>query len=130
MKITDLRISNYVMYNDDIVKIDSIDSDGSILASGNINGYKDCGFDGNIESLKPITLTEEILLRLGFVHRGETKEENKLYTFYGKESKFTVQKIISFFLYDNHCFGTEIKYLHKLQNLIYELIGEQLTLNL
>lgn len=125
MKITDLRILNYVMYHDDIVQIDAIDSDGSVLTVGNINGYKDCGFDGNIDSLKPILITEEILLKCSFEIYANMNDEylkNGLLFFFGKG---LICKIGEY-----GDLRISIKYLHQLQNVYYFLMGKELIVKL
>lgn len=75
---------------------------------------------------KPIPLTPEILEKCGFEITGQTEHPNNIWTKYGEESKFELEQIIHFFLYDNKCFGTQVNYLHQLQNLYFALAGEEL----
>ena len=77
---------------------------------------------------EPIPLTQEWLLKFGFEKTKQTKEDNNIWTFIGSECKFELEQIITFFLYDNKCFGTELKYVHQLQNLYFALTNEELTL--
>ena len=77
----------------------------------------------NIEEYKPIKLTEELLLKLGF------KEiENE---FYYKSFRYTLLKTKSYrgFLF---CDGTKtlnaVEYLHDLQNLFFALTKYELSM--
>jgi hypothetical protein len=77
---------------------------------------------------KPIPLTEEWLLKFGFEINRQTKEENNIWRCYSEEGFFEVEQIgSSFFLDDNHCYGTKINYVHQLQNLYFALTGEELV---
>ena len=82
----------------------------------------------HLDLIHPIPLTEEWLLRFGFTITKKTKEGNEIWTFMGDEHKFEIEQIIGFYLYDNMCFGTEIKHVHQLQNLYFALCGEELIL--
>jgi hypothetical protein len=76
----------------------------------------------------PIPLTEEWLLKFGFEINRQTKEENNIWRCYSEEGFFEVEQIgSSFFLDDNHCYGTKINYVHQLQNLYFALTGEELV---
>lgn len=80
--------------------------------------------------IKPIPLTEEILLKCGFEITRQTEHPNNIWTVYGEECKFELEHITSFYLYDNKCFGTKVQYLHQLQNLYFALTNTELTVNL
>lgn len=88
---------------------------------------KQADFLHKIDEIEPIPLTEEWLEKFGFKITGQTPHPNNIWTVYGEECKFELEHIISFFLYDNKCFGTEVKYVHQLQNLYFALTGEELT---
>lgn len=81
----------------------------------------------NKEELLPesILLTEDWLVRFGFYLHSRTMKRN-IYIHYASES---VVKIVStigtFWLYR---YGTKIECVHKLQNLYFELTGEELLL--
>ena len=77
-----------------------------------------------ISNIEPIPLTEEWLLIMGF-EKCEHKTEPQYYKdceeisvrLFPKEKYFTLAYL-----------GTEIKYLHELQNLYFALTGEELTI--
>lgn len=84
------------------------------------------GFSGLFEKgwqAEPIILTEEFLIKLGFVKKDEG---------YGILTSMKQAVLISF---GNHncainglSFNNPIKYVHQLQNLFFALIGEELEL--
>lgn len=140
MKPTELRIGNYVYYEhtthivsgvhgnkvyswwvkdgQPVIEYEAKDISGTQVE----NPYIDV-----ISQHEPIPLTEEWLVKFGFKITGQTPHPNNIWTVYGEECKFELEHIISFFLYDNKCFGTEVKYIHQLQNLYFALTGEELT---
>jgi hypothetical protein len=90
--------------------------------------YADCECTFSLDSIDPIPLTEEILLKCGFektnrIDFGELKE------CYANFSFALMIRHNSFF---TDWFGgsTEIKYLHQLQNIYYFLHNEELTVEL
>jgi hypothetical protein len=77
------------------------------------------------EAIKPIPLTEEWLLKFGFLKRKKSLAldvfENKvLYIRFDNQDKY------QFFLNGKYI---QIHYLHQLQNLYFALTGTELTLN-
>jgi hypothetical protein len=77
---------------------------------------------------QPIPLTEEWLLKFGFEINRQTKKENNIWRCYSEEGFFEVEQIgDGFFLDDNDCYGTELNYVHQLQNLYFALTSEELT---
>lgn len=85
---------------------------------------------------EPIPLTEEILLKCGFV-KNEEHDEGGLIDFryelnlLNKSISFTSNWNIEDCIYVNitQC-GVDVFYLHQLQNLYFALTGEELTVNL
>ena len=71
---------------------------------------------------KPITLTEEILLKCGFVY----DDEFGLFSLH----PITLYKQDGIFWYGLLFDNIEIKYLHQLQNLYFALTGEELEIKL
>jgi hypothetical protein len=109
MKATELRIGNLVWedyggeYEVLMISPNYVDLVKPFLS---LSGRYD------INSLKPIPLTEEWLLKLGFVWVEDIK-------------------ILKGYL-DDYIDGnsnTQLKYVHQLQNLYFALTGEELTLN-
>ena len=75
----------------------------------------------------PITLTEDILLRLGF-EKANTKVSGSNYFTNGKYSVMTKDGIFYFSLVSMQShYLTYIRYIHELQNLFFSLTGEELT---
>jgi len=74
-----------------------------------------------ISELKPIPLTEEILLKCGFLKCNFTENHYDI-------KGMRVWKCNSMFLCDKN--GIHIKHLHQLQNLYFALCGEELEINL
>jgi hypothetical protein len=130
MKANELRIGNYIGDKNDIAIVESIDKDGCIVQF--INDEKQ-GFRIS-EPIKAIPLTEEWLLRFGFIKVGS---EWKLFPC------FEVQIIafnednyngVMFYTRTIHtdytpiyC-GNYINYVHQLQNLYFALTNEELTM--
>lgn len=78
---------------------------------------------GSMNEYKPIPLTEEILIRLGF-HKEFNKYKLKGFQFIAKK----VADDIGFHLNAVYV-NVECKYVHQLQNLYFALTGTELTLN-
>ena len=78
----------------------------------------------NLKHIEPITLTEEILLDLGF------EEKSKSKNFYLGNFRFNISKPVNyngFIFCDGYDVITDrIKYVHQLQNLYFDLKGERL----
>jgi hypothetical protein len=116
MKASELRLNNYVLEDGQVVLL----STNYDLFKCLINVDRGIGFE-------PIPLTEEWLLKFGFEINRQTKEENNVWRCYSEEGFFEVEQIgTSFFLDDNHCYGTKIDYVHQLQNLFFALVKEEL----
>jgi hypothetical protein len=124
MKANELRIGNLVMYS----------NNSSIFTVSGLHVFgMDC-FDDieetyiEYDQFEGIPLTEEWILKFGFEVNRQTKEDNNIWRCSCTEGYFEVEQIIGFFLLDNHCYGTQIKYVHQLQNLYFALINEELTI--
>lgn len=74
-----------------------------------------------IKFIKPVELTEDLLLKCGFV-----KKDN--YCFYYNGIRLI--PIRDLYLRGNFPIRADIKYLHQLQNLYYALTGQELEINL
>lgn len=125
IQIQELRVGNYVStiypkFNYEKVK----EIKEKVVYTGNIKGI------GYI-SLKPIPLTEEILLKCGFELKGIIFRINN-----GFANQFDVNYSLSrnVYYYDSSKYGiyneVKLKYLHQLQNLYYCLTGEELNIKL
>lgn len=103
MKESELRIGNYVHFK-------SEDNDFSI----ELKFEFESGW--NMDYIKPIPLTEEWLVKFGFLINGSCCENNKI----------VLYKIIN--PTEFHLAGVKLQYVHQLQNLYFALTGEELTL--
>ena len=118
IQANELRIGNWVKYGDLNVKSFSVDGLYNIIT--------------DIENYKPIPLTEEWLLRLGFDKYKDTNnfkiKSNKYFSL--TEEKQGYLKIgISNNKWNIINFGNKsifIKHVHQLQNLYFALTGKEL----
>jgi hypothetical protein len=131
MKPQELRIGNYVEYFGKIRQIDTIKrcSNGSFaveICEKRPSGCSWCEY-APIEtpSLKPIPLTEEWLLRFGFLrqHDGLVFYKNGHFI----EPNNTVN-LFDFYTGDYGDWYVTIEHVHQLQNLYFALTGEELTI--
>ena len=117
MKANELRIGNYV-YDDYLKKNKQINGifDNEIWLSE--IGEDEFDQRSIIDSINPIPLTEEWLLKFGFKNLSVGLFE------------LIHNNLIGYRLSIEGQYGyEEIKYIHQLQNLYYALIGEELTIN-
>jgi hypothetical protein len=135
MKASELRIENLIY-----------DTNGRVSTVEEIKRHPSCERDYDyivsfnelgrttvyVEELKPIPLTEELLLKFGF-------EINELSVYsYASNGSIGIYKGSPIFHYvlsstsdslNGYIYHTiEIKYVHQLQNLYFDLIGEELTI--
>jgi hypothetical protein len=123
MKAEELRIGNYVelsiLQNNGDFKYELI----RVIA----NCIKDAERYGDDWCARPIPLTEEWLMKFGFVpidERGYSKEVVNKEDNY--EYNFVLSKLA--YGYDNDVCLYVIQYIHQLQNLYFALTGEELTI--
>jgi hypothetical protein len=123
----ELRIGNLI-YDafDDVLPVDYIYKDviGLLNGAGGTDKYQDNPIiSGDINDLKPIPLTEEWLTKFGF----EYDKENELYF-----KKPPGENRSDFILFDYEFYfdwcNTELKHVHRLQNLWFERYNEELSI--
>lgn len=121
MKITDLRIGNYIRskHSGEITQVYELfqEDDGDIVN------------DSLIDSFEPIPLTEEWLFKFGVEQGGYDL------LFWTKESSMGIFTIsghtdIGFGVRYNDEIEPQLKYVHQLQNLYHSLTGEELVLKM
>ena len=123
MRVEELRIGNWVedIVSYRFVKIDGIESNHDVIWVNYKNGSAQ--YDLNLLNLQPIKLTEEILLKCGFVFSH----------IIGDERVFSNKKInLLINAYDNNIIKFDvfiIKHLHQLQNLFFSLTHKELEIN-
>lgn len=132
MKANELRLGNWVM-GIGYMRVTELKTelDNNFITASN----KDVVYMDEEDSFQPIELTEEVLLKIGFVKENEI---NRMYNnrcvvsyyignFY-KELVIEVRRENGF--YKNNMVHYDIKYLHQLQNAYYLLTNEELEVNL
>lgn len=135
MKANEFRIGNFVGTSFFTVgKIISIQKDFVDVDSDGIISSK------IIDELKPIKLTEDILLKCGFEKKESEGEIGLHFEYFLKKYVSIVFNYGAFHLVniDIDCddlwsyynIGTNITYLHQLQNLYFALNGEELEIDL
>ena len=143
MDARELRIGNYIQYFGNVAQVEGIvnESNGFGLQ---LNGGDFASINSN--SLEPIPLTEEWLLKFGFTSEGEgceawldlknEIENNKvqLRTWINFEC-FQEYNGTAFFMLENYegddyttIIPRKFKYVHQLQNLYFALTREELTI--
>lgn len=107
MKVEDLKIGNYVNEYEEVY---SISKDGTIevFSEGSIPGTSSYFKTMDISNIKPIILTEEWVLELGF--------DKVDISYWFKQICITSHN--GRFIYDAHNRFVTIEYVHELQNLI------------
>lgn len=126
MKANELRVGNlFTMVF--TVCVNGIEPDGRIHIENNI--LKTCV---NIDKLKPIPLTEEVLVECGFERIRQDSKYFKLtyaekgtYLLFGLGNWHT-----EICLHSSTTAQGETKHLHQLQNLYFALTGEELEIKL
>lgn len=122
MKTNELRIGNWILYNDLYCKIIGIYKEDNEVIIEYYNGETDYRF---IDYIEPIELTEEVLLKIGFNKERDIKTLN--------EEVFVWHNgIIEYQCGDCNYDAVicQCKYLHQLQNAYYLLTGQELNIEL
>jgi len=116
----ELRIGNHVKHFEN----------GIVLTVGRTVAFKTPTNTIRVDvyDLEPIPLTEEVLLKFGFVYTDDVDNLNRDY----KLQEFKIQLHLD--VNDFICCNTipnhiQIKYVHTLQNLYFDFTNEELTLN-
>ena len=96
-----------------------------------VKGCEKVSFSISKNKVKPILLTEDILLKCGFT---KVLNQYKKITSINKGNFDNIPFIILYleneFQYDDLRFRTNIKHLHQLQNLYFALTSEELNIQL
>jgi len=136
LQASELRIGNLVKHDGKIGAVCVIYEDAiNFTDETSLVGWYTLEFDSETE-LKPIPLTEDWLLRMGFEISPDELQDSwegvswqyKIHDFY------MLSNPVFYFAYnhDNHIeYFTDdaMEYVHQLQNLFYALVGEELTIN-
>ena len=121
MEAKELRIGNYVSYATQETLILDINRTHAELGY-----YMDSiGFERKYHEFRPIPLTEEWLLKFGFVFDSYGEYCKGAYSL---DNEYTDKGVYNFVIHKETCLDIEIKYLHQLQNLYFALTNEELTI--
>lgn len=126
MKTNEFRIGNLIKYRDTICEVSNL---GHFFRADKLDTSCTYGTD-NPEEFEPIKLTEEWLLKFGFVKYGE---KYHIGFNYGAYSVSTVGDVFNHW-YLHHEFDKSkrithnIQYVHQLQNLYFALTHTELKL--
>lgn len=127
MKANELRIGNYLNYDLGICKVRGTtknavwlhDEGGPVIIDGFLN-------------IRPIPLTEDILLKCGFVYRNEHRGQGSILDLHNENWKKGMSVA---FMKDgtlrvlNHP-QFDYLHLHQLQNLYFALTGDELNISI
>lgn len=123
MKSNEFRINNLVKYNDtdEIFTIEEILEFGLSVKNDNEATYME------YENFSPIPLNKEWLIRFGFEKLTDIKQGYK-------STSFSLNNGNVIIMFDDNILTVswrielKIRYVHQLQNLIFSLTNEELTL--
>jgi len=127
MNVKELRIGNLIEisdYSDVIFEIEEIEYsnykiDYRVLAKGYNGDWVNKDWVNNVESVIPIPLTNDWMIKFGFELFPWGFVKNKLRISFNSKTEFR-------YISDN--ISIQIKSVHQLQNLYFALTGDELTL--
>ena len=119
MRVEELRVGNWVNYLGDNMQFDEIDL--SYLFNPSIDIYK--------TDLEPIPLTEEILLKCGF-EKSAWDNYSTFRNMFCSEGCVVISLEHSCIEIGDLMLDINIKHLHQLQNLYFELTNKELEIEL
>lgn len=146
MKASELRLGNYVDYNcccenKITVKVESISKDKLWMIDDTKNYHcTKCGetfYNNLIDFFYPIPLTEEWLLKFGFVKhfnmfiKSYSRNEDNMVSFLGIFFEEKINSWIGYVGNNNTNFSVAINCyfsVHQIQNLYFSLTGEEMIL--
>lgn len=131
IQANELRIGNLIQANGPIMEVRRV---GEASVELYLHGSEADNWDEDLEDCTPIPLTPEILIAAGF------REENKAEWSIEYENDFFIvakNLVVGVEIYlgfdvdiYHEVLYERIKYVHQLQNLIYALSGNELTIKL
>lgn len=131
-KPQDLRIGNLINdTNDFTMQVVGLFKDEVLLDFEGNQGDVFVYTGKELELLKPIPITEEYLIRLGFQRKSRGKDfvwVHDYYMFTHKSGWYFRFKFDGYITFNyGKLFFREIKYVHQLQNFYFEITGDEIT---
>lgn len=120
MKVNELRIGNWIIYEQTSHRITGIHDNDKISSRWRKQSDSEPDYIHSINDINPIPLTPEILEKAGFVYDSVTYYKNNVHIGEFKSGLFlhsVLNKV-----------SPKIEYLHQLQNLYFALTGEELII--
>lgn len=113
MNVIDLRVGNYIYLDNEIIKIGRYTLSSLLLGNYPFNVYK------------PIPLSEEMLIKLGFFKNGMSYKRNSVpMSLYKRFYNNEIDKEFTLFIgIQPIC---KVEYVHQLQNLYFYASGSEL----
>lgn len=129
IKAGDIMLNNWFHVNGYPMYVDSIFQDTVYLE---FEGNEGDVWEENIKDLVPIPLTEDVLLKAGFrKHKMSGYDTHFIYSlFIGGETIGITAIYNADFSIMLHGVARGVKYLHRLQNIIKIVTGNELEINL
>lgn len=122
IEANELRLNNWV-YSLEVGSNVQI----TLLSNDNWLGLSSVTWDQpSFEEIEPIPLTEEILLKCGFIEFGQGFIHDKM----RYSDVFKIREDGYIVYVSNNVYITKVMYLHQLQNLYWCLCGKELEINL
>lgn len=121
IKTNELKHNGYFNHNGLIVQISGF---RTYSTDKPLVRFENTGGEYGIDTLQPIPLTEEWLLKAGFKAIGI--DGNRWILKYKINNPFTIESY-NYIFYSPICTWIEFKYVHELQNLYFALTGEELV---
>lgn len=130
MKAQDLRLGNFVIAKNEIIKI--IEFRESFVL-----GENDKSIIGDLPSqMKPIELTEDVLVKIGFGKHDEAmniyafENERAIVVYVPNRKLLKIECVENDALIDRNIRLNNVEYLHQLQNAYHLLTDQELEINL
>lgn len=123
MKANEFRVTNLVNYNGEMFPIIFICLDSVVLIRKDQST-----FTVKLDRIKPISITDKILLSCGFKKR-KSCFGYWIYEIMFQHTVFSVEEVdlglCYFYIGNTHV--TQTRYVHELQNLYFSITGEELV---
>jgi hypothetical protein len=124
MEAKELRIGNYFYdRGNKVLRLDWWEDINKLSSDMSVDGIKVHPMTEHIGKAKPIPLTKDWLVNLGFVSDDYGEYNKGPYTL---DQEYTDKGIYNFVINEETCLDIDIKYVHQLQNLYFALTNVEL----